>query len=555
MVGQKRRKAMEHNSTTLHDYIAVIRRRRWLLLGVLALITAAGVVLAFNLPVLYKSTAEFLVERPDIKQNVIDGVTANPVDVDLQIDLTTGRVMSQENIRNMIEELELFPLRRETEPMEDLVRTVRENFVLETIQSDEDDPRRRWSDTIGFDVSYFAEKPGIARRVANHIAQLYLEENKRSRTQDATESKAFFEEEVRKLNIQIDAMEQELALFKEANEGSLPELRDLNFQILERTERDLESVEKSIRDQIKNRDLVSAQLTQTPKYVVLTSTDGTPILDSSEQLAALEREYAEKSARYGPEHPDLVKLRRTIAALSGDPTIASRKETEATLFSKRTALADAKQRYAPDHPDVRRLEREVAALEAQYAAMPRTSVQRVTKAPDNPEYLALQTQVNAANSEIRAMRIRQSELNLKLAKYEDRLERTPAVEREYKALTRDYEVAQREYEGMKAKLSRAETDIVLEEGDMSQRYSLKKEAGFPLQPAKPNKPAIILLAVLLGLSLSAGGAALAEAMDSTVRGSKDIVAILEMPPLAVIPKFSNKTEVKEPPLKQAAGQN
>ena len=155
-----------------------------------------------------------------------------------------------------------------------------------------------------------------------------------------------------------------------------------------------------------------------------------------------------------------------------------------------------------------------------------------------------------------ALRSREADLQVKLSEYERRLERTPEVEREYKSLTRDYEVAQREYNDMKNKLARAETGKVLEEEQKGQRYTLQKEAGFPLQPAKPNKPAIIVLAFLFALTCAIGGAAIAEAMDSTVRGSKDIMAILDMPPLAVIPKFSNKADMhNEPPLAKAAGQN
>ncbi|MEM7280728.1 MAG: Wzz/FepE/Etk N-terminal domain-containing protein [Pseudomonadota bacterium] len=546
---------MEHNSASLQDYLAVLRRRRWLILSVLLSITAIGIVVAFNLPVLYKSTAKFLVERPDIKTNLIDGVVTNTFDVDQQIEITTGNVMTQENIRAMIDELKLFPERKSVEPMEDLVRTVRENFLLETLQSDEDDPRRRWSDTIGFEVSYFHERPVVARRVADHISRLYLEENYRSRTQEATESAEFFQQQVNKLSTQIDAMEGELADFKERNEGSLPELRDLNFQVLERAERELESVQKNIRGQTERRNLLSAELAQTPRNSTLYDSAGDAILGADTQLEILERRYAEMSARYGPDHPDLKKLRREIAALSGDTSVINRKEIESSLFTKRSELADLTKRYSSDHPDVRRVEREVQNLESQLAALPRSSVRRPATAPDNPVYISLLTQRNAANSEIVALRARETELQIKLDEYERRLERTPEVEREYKSLTRDYEVAQREYNDMRNKLARAETGKVLEEEQKGQRYTLQKEAGFPLQPAKPNKPAIIVLAFLFALTCAIGGAAVAEAMDSTVRGSKDIVAILDMPPLAIIPKFSNKTEITGQPLPKAAGQN
>ena len=71
-------------------------------------------------------------------------------------------------------------------------------------------------------------------------------------------------------------------------------------------------------------------------------------------------------AIYSSEHPDVVKLRKEIASLASQSTMATGDPVaiETELASARADLDAAQQRYSAEHPDVRKLTRKVDGLES-----------------------------------------------------------------------------------------------------------------------------------------------------------------------------------------------
>ena len=70
-------------------------------------------------------------------------------------------------------------------------------------------------------------------------------------------------------------------------------------------------------------------------------------------------------------------------------------------------------------------------------------------------------------------------------------------------------------------------------------------AVLPEEPISPNRPAIIFLSLVLALGAGVGSAAVAESMDSAVRGTKGLVSVLHMAPLAVIPYLANEADTRK----------
>jgi hypothetical protein len=67
----------------------------------------------------------------------------------------------------------------------------------------------------------------------------------------------------------------------------------------------------------------------------------------------------------------------------------------------------------------------------------------------------------------------------------------------------------------------------------------------PQEPISPNRPAIIFLSLVLALGAGVGSAAVTESLDSTVRGTKGLIAALNTAPLAVIPYLANETDIRK----------
>jgi len=149
------------------------------------------------------------------------------------------------------------------------------------------------------------------------------------------------------------------------------------------------------------------------------------MLGPKDRLKVLQTEYLTASARYSPDHPDVVRLKKEIAALrveTGD--ISASREIEAQLEDYRAQLASARKKYSAEHPDVKRLTRTVANLEADLKKV-RTSKQTANtysdEEPDNPAYIQIRAELESANLGLAAVKTKREVMRAKLAKFESKL--------------------------------------------------------------------------------------------------------------------------------------
>jgi uncharacterized protein involved in exopolysaccharide biosynthesis len=253
------------------------------------------------------------------------------------------------------------------------------------------------------------------------------------------------------------------------------------------------------------------------------------------------------SAIYTQDHPDVLKARREIEALSaqtGDPGI-DQTILLTELNARLDELATARERYADDHPDVVRLQQTVDNLAEAIETAPRRSSSSVPVAPpDNPQYIQRQVQLQATRVELDAALTRRDELRTRLASLETRLTSTPEVEAQYSSLARGYQQLLEQYNEIETKQREAEIAVNLESENRGERFAVLSSPGLPTTPAEPNRLAILLLTFALAFSAAGGGIAIAEVSDGTVRGARDVRDLLEIPPLVMIPHIDNEVDLR-----------
>ena len=206
----------------------------------------------------------------------------------------------------------------------------------------------------------------------------------------------------------------------------------------------------------------------------------------------------------------------------------------------RRELAAGQQRYSPDHPDVVNAATKVRTLEAQLASATSSSQTRASQMPDNPEFVAIEVQIDAIDAELYALRIRAGELRDKISQFENRIARSPQVEREYLALEREYNQVVYDYNEVREKQTEAQRALDLETSEKGERYVLQRTPAEPTRPAFPNRLAIMILGAILAVIFSFGTVFISEALDGKVRGMRDLRNLTGMPPIAVIPVLETR---------------
>jgi uncharacterized protein involved in exopolysaccharide biosynthesis len=533
---------MDTKPKELGDYLEIWGRRKWQILVPAAILTAISAYYVTSMPSVYKSASTILIEEQEIPSDLVKSTVTSYADQRIQV--ISQQVMTRANLWQIIKDFNLFEKKRTKDSSDALIEQLRKNIKLDMISADIIDRRSglKTPATIAFSLSYFGETPEQAQRVANQLTTLFLNENVKNRSQKASDTSSFLEDEAKKLNDQIADFESRLATFKQKNVGRLPELSQLNLQLRDRAEADYAEVERQLATVNERKFYLEGQLAQIKPNSPIMSVTGERILDTDERLKALRSQYVTAASSYSPEHPDVIKMQNEIAALEQSGASGDRAEESKRLTKLRADLTLAQERYTQDHPDVIRLKTMIAQAESSLARAPAPDSQPVRK-PENPAYITMQAQLEATNSELRSLKVKQSQAKGRMADYEARLQQAPQVEREYLDLTRDRENATRRYQDIKNKLAEAQVGQELEKDRKGERFSLIDPPQAPERPDRPNRPLLMLIGLMFSLASGVAYGGVAEALDKAIRGSNALSNIIPVPVLASVPYIANRSDV------------
>lgn len=527
---------MEHSVTQLSDYFAILRRRKMQVFIPLTIILVIMVSLAFGLPPVYQSSATILIEQQEIPQELVRSTVNSYAEQRIQV--ISQRVMTRENLMNIIEKYDLFPEERQQGDINDAIADMSANIDIQMVSAEVTDPQslKQGRATIAFTLLVDSEKPEDAQNIVTDLADLYLNENIRIRTEKAEVTSDFMSEEASRLSKEIAVLESRLAEYKERNVGRLPELMQMNLNLMERTDREIEENAQKIASLEENKKLLENQLLQ-----IEPNTGDSP----EGRLRKLQSDYLSSSASYAPDHPDLVRMRREIEILKKQTGIESdTAELDSQILKVRNELASLREKYSADHPDIVRLQKTLALLEGELKQKQSGALQIVDVEikPDNPAFISAMNQLESIKLSLKAEKERQARLKEKYAEYEERLTQMPRVEQEGLTLKRDYDNAVQKFHEIKQKQLQAQVGEQLERESKGERFSLLDPPVLPTQPIKPNRRAILMLGTVLSVGGGIGYASILEFMDQTVRGAKAVTRLFNAPPLSMIPYINNSKD-------------
>jgi uncharacterized protein involved in exopolysaccharide biosynthesis len=537
-------------------YLAAARHHRRALAAAFALGLVLTTLLGLLLPPKFRAAGTILIEQQEMPQELVRSTVTSYADERIQV--ISKRVMTTETLLGIIRRYDLYPKERANGTREALLQQMRKDIGLKMISADVIDPRsgHPTSATIAFEVSYTSGNPDLAARVANELTTLYLNENLNNRTQLARDAATFLESEGDHLNHRIGELEAELAKFKDKHFHQLPELTQLNMQLLDHTDEDLRTQEARKSSLEQQRVYLEAQLAQLKPNSTVFSETGERILSSSDRLKMARSQLDSARAMYGPDHPDVVRLQRTVAGLetaaaskagteSATATSADGGDLRRRLEKAKSALAEAVGRYGPEHPDRVRLHREVDSLQAELAAAPASTPappKLTPKEADNPAYVQIQAQLSATLNDMAALDEQIGKLRARSLEYQKNISLAPQVEQQYRELSRDYDNTKLKYMEVRSKQSEAKTAQNLESDRKGERFTLIDPPLPPEEPVSPDRRLIFILGVILSGGLAAGVLWLLETLDGSVRGRLDLLNLTGVPPLALVPHIGTEAE-------------
>ncbi len=523
---------MQEQGYSLQDVTDLFRRRWKLMSGITLAVFLASAVTAYSLENLYRATAEIDIQCPEITD--IPGVACGEVDRSQRVDRLNDQVMSRANLAALVERYDLYRKERGNGPPESVIREMRPNIHVD-LTLDEDDPRsRRPGEIMGFTVSYYYREPAATRDVTRELAGLFVRASAERSSAAVTSAEAVLKRQVENLRSRLQNQEGLLAEFQTRNPGAMPEDRNFNRTQLERKQTELEGIDRQLRDLDGQMQIIANQIVNTDPYIGAADVPGGVTAGSLESCRAVQAQFRDLLARYSTEHPDVVQTRRQLEQVCGATGTGLREAIELQLATRRAELDELRRGLPAEHPDVRRLERMVQSLEQDLRNAP---VENTSRPPDNPVYVQLTIRQQSLRSESGALRGRRDALVRQIGSLEGRLEIAPEVERELKELLRGYEQAKKGFDEAELNL------IDLSRERLAETWVLHQNASLPYKPAFPNRPLILIIGLLLGLTVAAISILALEALDGSVRGTRDVRTLLDMPPIAAVPFVATASDM------------
>jgi succinoglycan biosynthesis transport protein ExoP len=536
----------------LQGYVQIARRRRRSILIAFAGGMAATLLLAALLPASYRSAGTVLIEQQEMPTDLVKSTVTSYADQRVQV--ISKRVMTTATLLDIIKRYNLYPREQSRDTREALLKRMREDIGLKMISADVIDPRsgRPTSATIAFEVSYTSRSADQAARVANELTTLYLNENLTNRTKLAHDATDFLEGEGDRINAQIVDLEARLAKFKDKNYAKLPDLVQLNMQLLDRNEEELRTQEARLSSLEQQRVYLQAQLVQLKPNSTVFSETGDRIVSSNDRLKMLRSQLAAAKAKYAPDHPDVVTLTREVSGMEAE--LGEKPDTindlRRELQETQSQLDDARKRYTAEHPDRVRLEAMVKSLQTDLDAAlaassaPSLATPDTTKPTDadNPAYVQIQATLSGTENDNKSLTGQIGKLQASVHDYETDVAGSPQVEREYHDLTRDLDNARLRYQEIRTKQGEARVAQSLESDRQGERFTLIDPPLPPEEPVSPNRPLIAIAGLILSLALAAAVAMLREVLDTTIRSRDELLQLVGVAPLALIPRIETQAD-------------
>lgn len=474
------------------DYVSVLNRRKWWFIVPVALSIVAGLALVWLLPRSYQATTRIGISSPRVTANLVG---AAEIDRQERMRAVTQQLLSR-TVLERTARLEKLDQNRSVDAAVSELRgkisvALPDSLTPGRSGSQLSPEQKAQLDT--YLISIEDEHPEDAQRIANRLAQVFVEENNKSREIRAQDTSQFIEGELRASENRLNALEAKLRETKESFMGRLPEQTNANLAMVAALQRQLESSATMMRGEQDRLSMIDRQIESLEQGVdtQLGALRGTPSESAMSRVTSLRRELANARLTFTEKHPEIIRLKAELAD------------------AEKAAEAE-KSRPAADR---------MAILQA------------------SPEYRQLAKDREAARLRIAELQRQQKAASAQIAQYQSRVETAPLVEQQMVSLQREYQLEREAYAGLMQKRQAALLNEELQRKQGGEQFAILVPASLPTEPTRPKPVRVMLMALVAGFALGGAGAVGREYLDRSVHDARALRDEFELPVLAEIPRI------------------
>ena len=479
-----------HRALNVQDYAAILRKRWWIIVLPMILFAILGFVATFFVQPKYVSQTLVLIEQQKIPEEYVKA----PITEDLNSRLASmqEQILSRSRLQPIVERFNLYS----SDNMDARIDKMRKDITIKLIQSE----ISRTNGLPGFYISFTANDPHTAQSVCGEITTLFVNQNLQFRARSVEGTTDFLKGQLDDAKRSLDDQDAKLAQFQRENMGKLPGDEASSLSMLTALNTQYNAANQAIENANQKKSYMQAILTQ-------------QVNDW-------------KSMQSSPQR--------------GGSGTASHPAGPTDLQQMQAQLDDLRSRYTEDYPDVVALKRKIAELKLQQPKTPapaasdtETSVPAAS-GPEPDSIVQLRAQLRVIDQEITGRMRDQSRLQAQMGMYQERIQSSPAVLEQYKALTRDYQTAQTNYDDLLKRMNQSKMASDLEKQQQGEQFRVMDAPNLPDAPTFPNRAVFFLGGLMFGAVIGLLVIAALEYGNTEIRCERDIWAFTKLPTLATI---------------------
>ena len=466
------------------DYWAMVVRRKWWILGPLFFGWLLVFASAWVIPAKYASESVVLVEPPKVPKDLV----APNVQVDLadRVQSLSTQVLSRTRLLNLIEKFHLYPSYANSP--DDQVEKMRDDVKFEMVEAPTANGQQ---ELIAFKMAVKNSDPVVAQKVNAALTSFFVDENVRASQEQSEATTTFLDSQVKAVAQTLADDEAKVRAYEAQHDGSLPQQLQSNMQIL-----------TGIQSQLQAAQAAHERAMQQQTY-----------------LSSLEKQY------------------QTMGDSADVPT-----SVDNQLENARAQLADLQARYTDDHPDIKKLKETIAGLEKLKKNMGAEAKEKLdtnTASPSQVQAMTplvqLQSQIKINKMELQSSSEKIQQLEQAAQMYQARLNATPAVEAEMSDMMRDFGNMKKDYVDLLAKKQESSLATSLERQQQGAQFRVIDPPSLPDKPAFPDRFKFSLAAIGVGLALAVLFGVGSEFLDDRIRNEQALNEAVSLPVLVEIP--------------------
>lgn len=478
--------ALATQDSILRDYLRVLIKRKWLVLGSLAVVFGGSLIATLRTTPIYDAVGSIAINKPDpMLQNLREGGSAaedyyyDPTDLDTEVRILRSDLLALQVVKQLsLDRLPEFggsgaPPSSSLELTTDALQpdSPRADFLLGSFKANLRvilEPNTRI-----IDIHYRSPNKELAAKVVNMVATTYIEQNFKTRFESTMQASDWLSRQLVDLQMKVETSQEKLVKYQK------------DHQILGID--DKQNITTAKLDEL-NRELTAAESERMQKESVYRLAEA----GDTESAAAVAEGAAQNK--------------------SSDDSSALLEKLQEQKADIKIQIAQLSTQFGPAYPKLAQMNNQVREIDAQLQGEMKKVAQRL-----RGDYLAALQRENMLRAALEGQKQQENKLN------------ESAIE--YSFLKRDFETNRTLYEGLLQKLKEAGITAGLRSNNIRQ----VDIARTPTAPAEPNIPRNLGFGFMLGLTTGVSLAFLLEGIDNTVRTPEQAQAISGLPSLGMIP--------------------